>query len=288
MNYRKVLIILTACFVTVAAVSGAAIATDYTFTGEEDNTWNEAGNWNPEDGPPGSGDKAIIPFGYTVTTDAEDAACLILDADGQVQITESSTLKIYGGNGNPSDVYGAIRFLAHGSESGDAVLEFQNPTVLQGPGLVAAENPAVRGIIRGTSGSTTLTIQRADEYTDPPLLTGDIDIAVALINEAKVLASTNCTITLTTYAKSGSGVWESNGGGALLIVDVGVSGGGHWVVNGGEIEIDAACTSLSGPVTMSSGTFDIDANFWTTGEITYSGGTINVDGTSAISASFGQ
>jgi hypothetical protein len=306
MNYRKVLIILTACFVTVAAVGGAAVATDYTFTGNVDNTWMDPDNWDPNTGPPGASDKAIIPPGEYVQTDAEDVGCLIIELQydddpfprrGELGITEGSVFSLYGGSGNDSTINGRIAGRAHASSDDEPVLRIVNSTTMIGTetGSIfcgGAGGSAEKLHINGESSDDVLTLQRA-ENSDGFSLGGNVEVHIALVHNSVVYVSSNRTIVLDTYAKSGNGLWWVQGTGATLEVDVAVSGSAKWFLEapfGGSptIQINAACTSLTGHVEIAAGTFDVNANFWTTGEITYRGGTIDVDGTSPISASFGQ
>jgi hypothetical protein len=301
MSYRKVLIILTACFVTVAVVSGTAVATDFTFIGTDDNTWNDPDNWDPGTGPPGPSDKAIIPPTETVTTDGEDVGCKILEIQrsdpnaGQLQITEGSTFTIYGGSSpdNDSIIHGFIVFVEHDTETTTPVLLFQNDVTLKGDKGGIGSSSA-KGILIGSSDSVQLTIAKTGgNVFSVGSGSSDLDVVVELVNNAFVLSGVG-TLRLMTNPKSGSGVWGAISSGGKLQVDVAVSGSGSWELPWGEssgspeIEINAACTSLTGPVLVRDGTFDINANFWTTGEIGFRGGTIDVDGTSPISASFGQ
>lgn len=80
----------TTLTLVVIAVLGTAVATatDYTFNGNVDNTWDDAGNWAPPGGPPQAGDTATIPSAET---------CLVTDADQEADSVDvQGTLGVVG------------------------------------------------------------------------------------------------------------------------------------------------------------------------------------------------
>lgn len=76
--------------VSLLFATATAFATDFTFTGNTDNTWDKAGNWSPGGGPPDDDDTAIIPTGET---------CLVIDDNQEakiINVQSGGTLKIVG------------------------------------------------------------------------------------------------------------------------------------------------------------------------------------------------
>lgn len=264
------------------AMCGGVQADVFTFTGEQDNTWNEDGNWEDEQGnpgTPGSTDTAIIPANKGVRTDAEDAGCKILEIAqfGHLNIDEGSTFTIHGGSSpdNDSTVDGTIDFRQHASTDDTPILKIMNSTTIKGDtGAIrgGVGFPRAKGVVRGNTASTILTLENSGEGNGL-YLSGEVDVEVKLVNDSRVLSGGN-TITLKTYEKSGTGLWEVDSPTGTMNVDVELSGTGNlWMYQAdGALNINADCPNFAGYVLCGDGTFTVNNELATSDRITVNGG----------------
>lgn len=132
------------------------------------------------------------------------------------------------------------------------------------------------GTIDGSprKGKITGDVPARMQIKEDVTLTGDLDIEATLdLYGGVVVAETDDAITLsgnTKYAADTTppGVWKADGG--YLTVAVEVQGHADWEIteNDGKIIIACACSTLSGDLLLSGGTFDVNQNWTTTGVAT--------------------
>ncbi len=284
---------ITTLIVAVVTVllAGAASGHTYTFTGAVNGQWNLNANWTSNTGPtfPVAGDIAIIPDGetcYILSTRAEECDSIQVqsggaleiraddDNDGELTISEDSVV-----DGRLVFAY----YVSQGSCSPDterpAILRIDESLTISGDGgfIIGGCRKFLKspGLITGPSGAV-LTIQN----DAPGVLTvkGQLEIEIELVNNARVGVGTQGVVTeddkdeyvlrLTDRPKSGSGVWAAYQG--TLEVNYAVSGAGSWVLErvpytSAILRINAACV-VSGDVTLHRGTFDVQADFCSTGD----------------------
>jgi hypothetical protein len=250
--------------------------------------WNEPTNWLDEEfqeGTPGPDDTAIIPAGKQCHTDGDDCSVGTLNLEStafsrsELKVQEGTTFYIYDAAVIGGDVY----FTANGNQGTPVVHIKDNVTIQSGPdqqwGQLAGGSSGgyVKGIVTGDSGKT-LTVADGTGAASF-LLTGNIDVEVPMVNDSLVVASgSGNTLTLKTNAKSGDGLWKATNGGKLK-VEIAVSGAGDWVVDEADArtEIRADCTSLTGDVSVTAGTFWANFTFCTDGALSWTGGNLVVD-----------
>jgi hypothetical protein len=297
------LICIVCCVALLVGTTGAALAETYTFTGSEDSTWDEQGNWTPSGGPPGLDDKAIIPPAYACTTNGVDVGCkiLVVQADtspdyvpGYLYITQDSTFTLYGDESEDSVIDGQLYLISRQGGTDPGELLIYNDLTITGIGAFGTNafdsDPQGKIISRLVNDEpTTLTIESGADIAGK-----NLEVQAKLVNNAMVLArGLNETLSLTTHPKSGSGVWAADSY-ATLHVDVEVSGGGTWNLcpdgaTDGTIRVTEDCTGLTGDVLIGDGgTLQVEATFCTTGDIDFFGGAITIpSGYASASADFG-
>jgi hypothetical protein len=240
--------------------------------------WNEPENWS--DGVPDIGVDACIENGesaYTVNFNAA-AKSLYIDSTSEMKVGVYSN--------------GFALTLGDNSTIDGALHLYQNTTLYINKSLTIGGSGRVMGhasqseiaMIKAVGGAAyTLTLGSGVQ------LDTEWDVYVPLVNNGAVKArklSNNLGRIKLIEGGSGSGDWIAELGGTL-IVDGTVTGSGDWkLVNSASstIQIDAACIGLTGDVTISAGTLDVNRNFCTTGNLTFSGDAIDV--ASAYKAKF--
>ncbi len=255
----------------VTALMGGATPTlgshTTTFTGTVNDNWDNNSNWT--DSKPNPTARAVIPAGLTARIySPTQGVCDSLNVAGTVIIKNGAKLTITFDELRHSDVTGVIQ------------IEKGGKLVIEDSLTITGDNGKITGLTTGgsasaiVSGAGTLTIAgigapRADSL----MLEGLMEIKVALVNNAYVIANSNGnTLKLSINGKSGdSGLWAAEAGGKLLVA-IGVIGGSDWElidnVNS-VIQFTSNCTTLSGDFTIKKGTLDIDANVDTTGNLTH-------------------
>jgi len=269
----------------------AAEGHTYTFEGGDTPVWNDRDNWTSNTGAdfPQAGDIAIIPGGetcYISPTRVEEC--------DSIQIQGGGTLEIRADDNNDGEltisedsvIDGKLLFayyVSQGSCSPDterpAILHIDESLTITGDGgyIIGGCRKFLKspGLITGPAGAV-LTIQN----DSPGLLTvkGHMEIEVELVNNAVVCVGSPGQVTeddqgeyvlrLTDRPKSGNGLWAAYLG--RLEVNYAVSGSGSWLLERAPYEsaiirINAACL-VGGGVTLHRGTFDVQANFCSTGD----------------------
>lgn len=160
----------------------------------------------------------------------------------------------------------------------------QNLTVASGATVWMENSGGYQSMLKPASGtSPTLTVSSGG------LIKGAGEIHFAPTNNGTV-AARDGTLELK-LGGSGSGKWTAETSTGRLLVSGTVSGSGLWELDdnaSAKIEIDAACACLTGNATFTKGTLDVDANFATSGELTFGGKDTLIDVAATKSAKFSQ
>lgn len=272
MNCRRLICCAAALIVSAAApLSLAQPACETTYIGVSGGDWDFDGNWDNNE-PTSTlvacipDDKVVvIPDGY----DAE-AEAVVIERDGTnagvVYIELRGTLKLH----DDSFVDGSIK-IEFGAKliAGNTLTIEGNGGEILGVAAFHADPPK----IVDDGGSEVLTVTgfaNDDRATSLVLHGAELAIDVALVNTAYVVADDG-NLYLQTNGKSGSGFWIAENGADLRVL-IEVSGSGKWEMvdnssSGNLIQINAACTNLSGDVELSRGEFRVLENFETTGNL---------------------
>jgi len=280
---KAILTVILACCVAFASASVALAGETYTWDGSSSTAWTTAANWSggtfatyPDD----AGDKAIITNQTNDPVVNANIEVGIVDIQsGQVTIPDGGssfrTLTIDNTNGLSvaagAFVYleydaklilegggdlvlnGNIEFVNVGSRTADPVLHLLEATAIPDSGS-GDINAAIKAVITADDADSVLVLGAGHDVN------GTFDIEAPLVNNGRLLVDgTDEKIHLKTYAKTGNGDYEITGSGAIIEVDVPVSGG------------------AGSGLTMSTGTLDVDYYFILCGELDMTGGVINVD-----------
>ena len=255
----------------------AAYAGTYYFhAGGGSGNWSDGSKWyqtacnsGSTGTVPGAGDRAVICAGQTCNVDiAVDesnpfgAVADTIDVQGTLNIQDGKTLTLDNNNDNVaatpdgSVVAGTLNLQYTSSASELAFITSDH--TLTGAGSIVGANHAT--LI--TLGSNSLDLE------------SQITIAGALqITESG-------TPTTTSFKNGSGGCVDADTSGTLEIVTVDsiAAGSGEWKVtaSGANLKFSVAATGESGAFTVSAGTLDIDQNVTTTGDLTFTGGTIDV------------
>ena len=126
--------------------------------------------------------------------------------------------------------------------------------------------------IQGVGGTEATSIQLIGRWTtNVPIINNGF---VESDNWESSLHPLDCGFIVAADGNGGSGTWTTSNN-AILTIDGSVSGASTWYPHVGKIVISAACTSLTGDVTITQGTLVVDEDFSTTGDLA-STGTITV------------
>ncbi len=205
----------------------------------------------------------------TISADSTLDGDLRVDAEGTFRIDESLTIT---GDG------GELTAVLEKCEFGPPTMDYVKKCVGGGsdgdPCNIHGDCPG------GTCTAPTLTTEGVGSTQGTSLVVnGRWQIDVALENNAYVVADgteSTMPLILRDRAKSGSGSWIVEPD-CVLQVDTTVTGSGTWEIPySGKIVINSDCTSLSGDVTITGGTLELNDDFDTTGDLEMSAGTINV------------
>ena len=178
---------------------------------------------------------------------------------GTLNIAPGITLTLHGANGNgASTIRGTVNLQYDPVSEAAATLAFiDNDHELKGNGDIVGADHACKI----TLGSNNLD------------LISQIKIAGALrITEAGTPSSTS-------FTNGAKGVVDADSTGTLEIVTIDslAAGSGQWRVTGsGMLRFSVAATGESGAFTVSAGTLDVRESVCTTGDLSFTGGTIDV------------
>ena len=193
-----------------------------------------------------------------VSGDCTDPGLLNVDGAGTVDLT---------GGGTSQTIDGTLQL----SVSGSTLSITTNGCTIDGSGKIEGRNNAAR-------------IEIAAEDNPGISLISSIDIVGAL-EIAGLSAEGKTTGTFTN-----SGIVDADGASddkRIIVVSGTIDGGGTWRVSASdaEIQFDVAATGLTGIFDIDAGTLDINENVTTTGDLDFTGGTIDVAPTKAFQAS---
>ncbi|MCG3126110.1 MAG: hypothetical protein CHACPFDD_00940 [Phycisphaerae bacterium] len=272
----------------VAATPLLAAATDYTFTATSGD-WNTQTNWSPN-GKPGSGDTAIIPNGKTCNiADANQAVkilnvqsggTLVIDYDNNLQLGENDA-------STTSTVDGEIHFI---ESAGDrAILRIWGTVTFDGSGDIGKRGSGYGGLIKRADPDTGYYMLMI--LSDGVDLKGNLTFLTSLENNVNVTVShSDDHLTLGGMARfipeltlAGTGKFQVSNGGFLEIRAAKLSATTPaWELSGGEIEVfdlpydNTFFTGLTVNISVSGGTLDLKDSFGSTGEFTFTGGSVIV------------
>jgi len=193
--------------------------------------------------------------GSTATLTIDNANGLGVGATGTLNIQKGGAVVVEAGGRLPLD--GNINFVDAGT--GDPPrLEISQTTVIPDATSDSGDiiGGAAGGVIAGTDAGATLILGENHD------ITGKLDIQVALVNNGRIIADANLEdITLSTYAKTGSGDYVISHSGATLIVDAPVSGssGSDLTIEDGTMELNYFFISC-GDLFMEGGSIVLGAN----------------------------
>jgi hypothetical protein len=229
--------------------------------------WSDADNWD-SDSVPTSSDDVVFPDAespYTVSMDGSGggdpkgyARTITVSEDCTLDIEDDTVLEIGDDDGRSSTINGVVRLVADGS-----VLRFMYSHTVSGSGSIT-----------GLHSDAELQITTTETLISTTTINGCLTIlpvggaGTTFTNNGVVDAST-ASSTLEIYPTAlgaGSGDWRVTASGATLWFRVG-------------------STSLTGDVAVSDGTLDIDENVETSGDLSQTGGVINVEAGNYFQAS---
>ena len=288
----------TLCCATIvvalaAAPNALAQDTTYTWTGNVNDRWDEPGNWSPNNGLyPGAADKAIIQgLGLVKVVEAEEVGILQVDSGGELLICKGGKLTMWRKDGIDSTIDGHLIFAACIDTTGcDAMVELEIAEDLKitGDGGIIVAHACItefgQNVVKGkitsrvTGGTPALlTLETDPSGSNDFVIRGHIDIQAKLVNNASIgVQDATDILFLSTNSKSGDtadgGEWFATAG--KLQVDVTVTGDAPWDATGSdtEVEFNAAIANIGGDVAVANeALLDINADFCTTGQLTYSG-----------------
>jgi len=273
---------LAVCAVLVgASLPACAQVCTTTFTDSQgDHDWNTLSNWTLGLRPTAT-DVVCIQAGKLalIQTSGPDGVCKALivnrvgSSRGVVNILVNKSLTIFG------DAITPVNSIVDGDlVLGDNTrLKLGNDLTIKGSGGRIRGNPySVNAKIESTDATLrTLTLEGASTTNRGKSLVADLGLVfdVALVNKAFVVA--NWGNTEINEGGSGNGNWVAerypfNGQYGILHVNTAITGSGSWLIqthDEAEIQINAACTALSGDFAMTDGVFNVNANFTTTGDL---------------------
>jgi hypothetical protein len=272
---KRKLLTTAAVFAALFFVGPAAnAATYYFYTGGTPGNWNTGANWwstgcgtGTNGTIPNANDHAVICSGEICNVAANAVADTIeVQTSATLNIQASMVLTLDGSANSTSYVEGTGRIYLQGSGS-----ELSFTTNDHTISYVSSA-----GEIVGQHDSALITLD-----TNSQVLTSEIPISGALaITESGTPSDTRFVNSSTVSANLASGTLELS----VDYLDDGMCyAPGDWEVSASSavLKFTADSTFLSGDFTVSSGTLDIDTDVWTSGSLSFTGGTIDVaDGVS--------
>lgn len=212
----------------------------------------------------------------------EDGATVEMCQDTKLTLSQNSTV-----DGTIAFKFCVVQAPA-GGDCGPAQIEIADGLTISGTGLIVGhENSTPCGVgsnpgkITGVTGlqiPPMLTLLSTDPVGDPLVVLGHIEISVGLLNQANVGVDAAADIlSLTALTKIGKkdGVWFCDDGRLevhAVVSDSSSTEYAKWDMTNSSnalILIDAECTGLKGPVTITQGTLDVNQDFCTKGTITF-------------------
>ena len=279
---KKTILLLT---IAAACTAGPANAADYTFD-VTSGDWDVTTNWNPN-GTPQDGDSATIPYAKTCFVDT-DEECDGIDVVGTLEIEAGASLTLRPEIAEWAKTPGTLKLTGDATNTADLIID--GDVVMFGD---LGQLVMAYGLIKAKNASgDKLTLLQEDPLHPPLRILGFGEISVALDSHVPVVADQPTkTLKLTGDDKIGSlpvGAWEAYGG--TLEIDCAVTGDAPWKQTrggGNSNTVIKHCVSVTGDVTVTVGTFDVQATFCTSGDLVWMGNT-GIDVSSGASASFGE
>jgi len=269
--------------VTAAALAAqpSVAETVNEFTGEVNDSWNIRGNW--ELGVPDNSHRAWIPSAKSckVYNGDNPAVADSIDVDGTLAVDEEQTLTI----DTDSRIDGTLTLESYGDYG--AKLPLTASLTITGYGGKIQMGSHCE-IDESSGGPYVLTLEsdclETLEAGCGLTLIGAGEINTGLTNNGFVIGSVwcegagqppPCALSLNQTPVSGTGEWQAQDGGWLL-ANVLVTGSATWRISQGDsdadglslIEINACCYDLSGEVILKNGTFKVNEDFCTEGDLT--------------------
>lgn len=260
-------ILTTAAIAAVLLIGANVQAADNTFTNAAGgNTWNTAGNWSRASVPDDT-DNAVIPSGQTCNVNIAAAEADSVKVEGTLNIPANTKLTLDGSTNSTSFVSGLGRIYLQGSAS-ELNFTTTDQTISYGssPGeIIGLNDSAIISV--DDDPNETLT-----ELTNKITISGSLTIAVAdatFDNDGIVRADRNngagdqkLTCVTGTYTGSSTGTYKVTASGSTLLFSS---------------TITDATTGLATNFEVVDGTLDIDVDVSTTGDLSFTGGRIEVD-----------
>lgn len=292
-----IFVLTLATILAFAPVANAQIDT-YTFN-KTSGKWNFAANWDgPGPGPPKAGDKAIIPSGKTCTIVDADQAAEIIDVQGTLEIKDRQ-LRVGKAGGTTTSTIGGTLKMIDDNGALDTRLRVRNWVTFNGSGLITGRKTTAGGGREGLMMREDFTADQGVVFGSGLTVAGSLSFNLGVENNGTMKVDDSKD----TMQIGGTTAWrfellELKGTGEIQVSAgklefwwVKKWGAGttpKWVLSGGTIQLTStlggAQSFLNLPVVfdMSGGTFDVDKDFSTTGDFTWTGGTIKVkDGEAA-------
>jgi len=274
MRNRAFLSTLTA-FVMAAFVVDAAQAATKTWQasgGVMGGSWNDPAHWSGGVPTPGS-DDVVFPANsisagtqYTVTVNVSNAEVQFMDVHSDCNLDlNSNTFKVGTADGQTSNIAAQI-LLANASEN----LQFNFSHTLA-PKTI--NGSPVYGTISGQNNSAQIRIGNGKQLTNQIVIEGALQIVPV----------------------SGSSYFQNDGSGAIVRANFSggvleVSPGNDLVAGSGRFQVTSSNatlrfsdgytamppSSMTGQITVSAGTLDIQAGFYSAGQLSFTGGLIQV------------
>jgi hypothetical protein len=253
---RKLL--TTAAFVAVLLIGATAQATDNTYTnGTTDGKWSTPGNWSG--GVPDDTENAVIPAGETCDVDITTAVADTIEVYGTLNIEPGMKLTLDGSTSSTSYICGEV-YLEESGTCGNLAFTTNDHELLGNGSIIGADHCCQITLDTNSQALTNngVTICGALEITESgtPTNTRFINHGVVSADLASGMLELDVDhLDTGTYCASGD--WDVSASSAILRFTVG-------------------STYLCGKFSVSNGTLDIDANVWTDGDLSFTGGGIAV------------
>jgi hypothetical protein len=258
----KKMIFTTAAVLAVLLVGATAQATDNTFSDAGSNDWNTPGNWSLGHVPTAD-ENAVIPADNVCNIGITTAVADTIEVYGTLNIAAGAKLTLDGSESSTSYVSGAGKVYLLGSGS-ELSFTSNNHTV---------SHSGTPGEIIGCHINVKITITIV--ITIEIKITGSMEIQASggtFVNDGIVEANRNGASDnmLTCYSGTftGSGTYKVSVSGATLKFVLGIT-----------------ATGLATDFVVPAGTLDIDEDVTTSGDLNFTGGTINVAANKTLSIS---
>ncbi|MFH1746516.1 MAG: hypothetical protein ABIG44_05660 [Planctomycetota bacterium] len=258
-------IVVLTVLVFAAGVAPAAGTTYYFTDYTEDGLWRTAGNWETTCGGgtegqvPTASDNAVICTGKTCTIDDDNAVCLGLTVDGTLILGNGDTLQIGANSSIPGTMsvenYGKLKIAASLTLSGGSsitfgisYIEFQGDYTL----TLASGTSLIGGFYmdRAGSGSYTFinngTVETGDGSFNTVFVDGTIDGGWGVSDGVFKVTSSNASMIFESTCTMSDMMTEFEVTAGTLSVRTDVCTGGDLTFSGGEIEVKQNKTFRAG------------------------------------------